>query len=86
MTCKCGSRAINHHSHGRDGSRGDLCDVCFWREKASALEDHIARLEEALDCVVPSCNHLHHAKKHQHKLGKPCPVELLIRQAKEAKP
>lgn len=33
--CKrCGSYAINHHSHGRDGSDGDLCDVCYWRKRA----------------------------------------------------
>lgn len=32
--CKCGSYAINHHLHGRDGSRPDLCDVCYWRDKA----------------------------------------------------
>lgn len=31
--CKCGSYAINHHLHGRDGSEPDLCDVCYWREK-----------------------------------------------------
>lgn len=34
MACKqCGSQAINHHCHGRDGTRPDLCDVCFWRVK-----------------------------------------------------
>ena len=28
--CKvCGSFAINHHLHGRDGSDDELCDVCF---------------------------------------------------------
>lgn len=35
---KCGSYAINHHLHGRDGSRPDLCDVCFWRDVASGFE------------------------------------------------
>lgn len=30
----CGSYAINHHAHGRDGSDGDLCDVCYWRIRA----------------------------------------------------
>lgn len=35
--CKnCNSYAINHHLHGRDGTRGDLCDVCYWRDKAKA--------------------------------------------------
>jgi predicted MPP superfamily phosphohydrolase len=55
-------------------------------KKIREQEDRIKRLEEALGCVVVSCNHLHHRKKHQHKLGEPCPVEGLIRKAKEAKP
>lgn len=37
MKCKCGSYAINPHLHGRDGSRNDLCDVCYWRNKAENL-------------------------------------------------
>jgi len=47
--------------------------------------ERIKRLEEALGCVVVSCNYLHHRKKHQHRSGEPCPVEGLIRKAKEAK-
>jgi len=47
--------------------------------------ERIKRLEEALGCVVVGCNHLHHRKKHQHRSGEPCPVEELIRKAKEAK-
>lgn len=31
---RCGSYAINHKSHGRDGSDGHLCDVCYWRKRA----------------------------------------------------
>ena len=31
--CKCGSYAINHHLHGRDGSHPELCDVCYWRKQ-----------------------------------------------------
>lgn len=39
--CKiCGSAAINHHLHGRDGSDPDLCDVCFWRNRAWNLPEH----------------------------------------------
>lgn len=35
MKCaRCGSYAINHGHHGRDGSDSDLCDVCYWRERA----------------------------------------------------
>ena len=36
--CECGSYAINHHCHGRDGSDPELCDVCYWRKRAGALE------------------------------------------------
>lgn len=37
MSCKiCGSYAINHHCHGRDGSDSDLCDVCYWRTRAES--------------------------------------------------
>lgn len=35
--CECGSYAINHNCHGRDGSDEDLCDVCYWRKRAGAL-------------------------------------------------
>ena len=37
--CKeCGSYAINHCSHGRDGSDVDLCDVCYWRKRATSIQ------------------------------------------------
>lgn len=36
MKCvECGSYAINHQLHGRDGSDLDLCDVCYWRKRAA---------------------------------------------------
>jgi hypothetical protein len=39
MSCiKCGSMAINHHIHGRDGTRPDLCDVCFWIDKYESMK------------------------------------------------
>lgn len=41
--CKlCGSFAINHHLHGRDGSDPDLCDVCYWHTRAVKLQDLLA--------------------------------------------
>ena len=34
MSCeRCGSFAINHAAHGRDGSEPSLCDVCYWRQR-----------------------------------------------------
>ena len=55
--CKvCGSRAINPHLHGREGSYGDLCDVCYWRARyyvvISALRDTV----DGLDADELSCS------------------------------
>ena len=48
--CKvCGSQAINHNCHGRDGSDGDLCDVCYWRKRAVDL-DKLADIVAAYTC------------------------------------
>ena len=49
--CKCGSYAINHHCHGRDGSDDDLCDVCYWRKRAEqpAQQEPVGRLESDPD-------------------------------------
>lgn len=50
MACKnCGSYAINHHCHGRDGSEPKLCDVCFWRSIAERNHTHIKILMDAGD-------------------------------------
>ena len=39
IVCKrCGSYAINHHSHGKDGSDKELCDVCYWRKRTEKKE------------------------------------------------
>lgn len=54
---KCGSYAINHHLHGRDGSDVDLCDVCFWQKRApeaasaggsSPIPENILRAADAI--------------------------------------
>jgi len=75
-----------HNEHLIDEIQGLRESNFHLREGCEELKQRIKRLEEALGCVVVSCNHLHHRKKHQHKLGEPCPVEGLIRKAKEAKP
>ena len=41
---QCGSYAINHHLHGRDGSGHDLCDVCYWRTRTETLRNAVAEL------------------------------------------
>ena len=42
---RCGSLAINHNCHDRDGKDGDLCDVCYWRKRAEKAK---AELQEKL--------------------------------------
>jgi hypothetical protein len=37
---RCGSYAINLYLHGRNGSRSDLCDVCYWRNKYEDVKDY----------------------------------------------
>ena len=50
--CKqCGSHAINHHLHGRDGTDGDLCDVCYWRKRAERFNPDWDRLEAARESL-----------------------------------
>ena len=45
MACKrCGSHAINHNAHGRDGSDPDLCDVCYWRKRAEEENEACAKV------------------------------------------
>jgi hypothetical protein len=61
-------------------------EVQLLMKQRDEARGRIKRLEEALGCVVESCDYLHHRKKHQHGSGEPCPVEELIRKAKEAKP
>ena len=46
-SCKeCGSYAINHHCHGRNGSDGDLCDVCYWKKRANEYKQQADSLKE----------------------------------------
>ena len=48
MSCeRCGSFAINHAAHGRDGSDPELCDVCYWRKRTEAKDAELAGYVEA---------------------------------------
>ena len=50
--CKvCGSFAINHHLHGRDGSDDELCDVCFWVKRAKSHDELVKRLAVMTELV-----------------------------------
>lgn len=49
LTCSrrgCGSYAINLHHHGRDNTRTDLCDVCYWRDKNERADLVLATLSD----------------------------------------
>ena len=53
MKCKnCGSYAINRHLHGRDGSRLDLCDVCYWRDKSAVHGRTLTAFAEELESTA----------------------------------
>jgi hypothetical protein len=54
-------------------------------EESLRLQERIKRLEEALSLIRPTCEVVHHSKKHQHSLSQPCPVVELIKKAKKAK-
>lgn len=41
----CRSWAVNPHSHGRDNTRLDLCDVCYWRTKAEEWRRDAERMD-----------------------------------------
>ena len=50
--CKvCGSFAINHHLHGRDGSDDELCDVCFWVKRAKSHDELVQMNQELLNAL-----------------------------------
>jgi hypothetical protein len=49
-------------------------------------QERIKRLEEALSLIRPTCEVVHHSKKHQHSLSQPCPVVELIKKARFYKP
>ena len=48
----CGSYAINHRLHGRDGSDSDLCDVCYWRKRADDATEIMLNTVQTIDEVT----------------------------------
>ena len=49
--CPCGSFAINPYKRGRDASNNDLCDVCYWKDRAEKAEQQAAQYKETLLAV-----------------------------------
>lgn len=60
---RCGSYAINHHLHGRNGSRRDLCDVCYWRDIAETFADDRIELLQQLAMAEDAANKGDKARK-----------------------
>ena len=61
--CKrCGSYAINHTLHGRDGSDHDLCDVCYWRKRAEVVFQPGVEDGRAKDTHCAMCKMWHKPK------------------------
>jgi len=51
--CKrCGSQAINPHLHGRGNDNLDLCDVCYWRDRAEYYAKVIDKIYNGTDNKV----------------------------------
>lgn len=50
----CGSHAINHHLHGRDGNDLDLCDVCYWRKRHGDLLSDVEMAFAGIEAVSDS--------------------------------
>ena len=73
---RCYSFAINHHSHGRDGSDPDLCDVCYWRKRA---EEAIMERDQALEKIRLAANALKH--HHMSRPGIAAIVQLISENA-----
>jgi len=62
ISCKrCFSYAINHHSHGRDGTEKELCDVCYWRQLAEIRLAYLQLLEKNVDILKPRIKQLEQA-------------------------
>ena len=49
---ECGSFAINHQCHGRDGSDGHLCDVCYWRKRAEVKQANATLIAAAPELLA----------------------------------
>ena len=49
---ECGSFAINHQCHGRDGADGHLCDVCYWRKRAEVKQANAALIAAAPEMLA----------------------------------
>ena len=48
---RCRSMAINPHLHGRNNDDQELCDVCYWRNKAEQLEKQIEKMKCCENCA-----------------------------------
>lgn len=53
MACiQCGSHAINLNTNGRDANLPNLCDVCYWKDRAHHAQRHSAALQVLNDRLI----------------------------------
>ena len=55
-----------------------VAEIATLTAERDALAARVREMEGALCAAWVQCEHLHHAKKDQHKLGESCPVEARI--------
>lgn len=48
---RCRGFAINLNDHGRDGGDPDLCDVCYWRNRADRF-DQLVEMARAQGVLI----------------------------------
>ena len=65
MACnRCGSWAINHGHHGRDGSDPTLCDVCYWRQRCEQCTASNAAKDDEIDRLRAEVSRLTEANRY----------------------
>ena len=65
MACNiCGSWAINHGHHGRDGSDPTLCDVCYWRQRCEQCTASNAAKDDEIDRLRAEVSRLTEANRY----------------------
>ncbi len=60
-----------------------VCNDCGEPDRVVELEAKNQKLQRALDLMSPRCESLHHSRKQYHTSREECPVEKLVREARE---
>lgn len=78
--CKnCGSFAVNHHCHGRDGGDADLCDVCYWRKRANDARAALLSVAATLAWTCSGECRAYDAYGHQGVIASPAEADAIAK-------